>query len=294
MSPLPEQLRVMKPSNFYLLVDSSLICSYLVSQWIETFVNFPGFQGILVKEKAPSESMLEARKAFHSEYCSQRNIVDQAHRILVELYPELDRTEYAMIKNYGIAAYPTSGCLKTIFLGNNVNGIYAQEWLKSASEESPPFVFVCASQILKPWWIEMTKSRLFNCHTAVLPYARGMYAIENMAIIEDIDRFKEAAGITIHYVNQGVDTGAIIRAQRILDPFQFDSIWDLKAYSYILEFDLYTKTAKDILLDPQTLPAGIISDPKLQGPNFRINQFTLEKQAQAEQSYCLMKRQETQ
>jgi phosphoribosylglycinamide formyltransferase-1 len=158
-----------------------------------------------------------------------------------------------------------------------------------ASKESPPMIFVCATQILKSWWIEMTQSQLFNCHTAVLPYARGMYAIENIAILQDINQFRRSAGTTIHYVDSGVDTGAIIKAQRIIDPFQFNSIWDLKAYTYVMEFDLYVKTAQEILFDSQTLPAGIYPNPELLGPNFRIKDFTPEKQTQAEQSYLLMK-----
>ena len=49
------------------------------------------------------------------------------------------------------------------------------------------------------------------------------------------------------------------------------------------------KTAQEILVDRQTLPAGIYPNPKLQEPNFRIKDFTPEKQRQAEQSYLLMK-----
>lgn len=279
----------MKIKHFYLLVDTSIICSYLVSQWIKTFTNFPGFKGVLVKEKKPPESILQARKSFHSQYYGQKKLSSKADQILVNLYPEADRTEYAMIENYGVAPYSATGYTKTIFLGDNLNGTYAQEWLKETSKKSPPFLFVSVSQILKPWWIEMTQSQLFNCHTAVLPYARGMYAIENMAILQNIDQFRKSAGITIHYIDKGVDTGAIIKVQRIIDPFQFESIWDLKAYSYFLESNLYTQTAQEILLDTQTYPAGIFPDPQLQGPNFRTNQFTPEKQVQAEKAYLLMK-----
>ncbi|MGK7902298.1 MAG: formyltransferase family protein [Hormoscilla sp.] len=135
----------------------------------------------------------------------------------------------------------------------------------------------------------MTQSQLFNCHSAILPYGRGMYSIENIAIFEDVKKFREAVGITIHYIDEGVDTGPIIRSQRIIDPFQFDSIWDLKAYSYLLEFDLYVKTAQEILADSQTIPAGIYPNPELQGPNYRMKDLTLERQRQAEKSYLLMK-----
>ena len=229
----------MNDKQFYLLTDTSIICSYLVSKWIKTFRNFLGFQGVLVKEKVPSENVLQARNAFHAQYSGQNQLSEEMYKTLTNLYPDPDQTEQAMIKGYGIAPYSTTGSDQTIFLGDNLNGAYAKEWLMEASRKSPPMIFVCATQILKSWWIEMTQSQLFNCHTAVLPYARGMYAIENIAILQDINQFRRAAGTTIHYVDSGVDTGAIIKAQRIIDPFQFDSIWDLKAYTYVMEFDLY-------------------------------------------------------
>lgn len=278
-----------KNRNFYLLSDSSIICSYLVSQWVDTFRNAPGFQGVLLKEEVQPESVIQARKAFHTQYAGHKKLTNEGERSLIDLYPNLDRTERAMIENYGVAPYPASGSPKTTFLGENVNGQPTKEWLKELVKDSPPFIFVCMTQILKHWWIEMTQSQIINIHSAVLPYDRGMYAIENMAIIGDINQFRKAAGITIHYLDNGVDTGNIILAQRIIDPFQFDSIWELKAYSYILEFNLYVKTAQEILFDPQTRPAGICQNPALQGPNFRIKDFTQEKQLQAEQGYLLMK-----
>ncbi|NES69686.1 MAG: hypothetical protein F6K24_32965 [Okeania sp. SIO2D1] len=73
---------------------------------------------------------------------------------------------------------------------------------------------------------------MVNCHSAVLPYARGMHCIENLAIYKNINQFRQAAGVTIHYVDEGVDTGSIIRTERIVDPFCFNSIWDLKGYIY--------------------------------------------------------------
>ena len=130
---------------------------------------------------------------------------------------------------------------------------------------------------------------MFNCHTAVLPYARGMYAIENLAINKNINQFRQATGVTIHYVDEGVDTGSVIRTERIVDPFRFDSISDLKGYLYVTEFDLYVKTTQDILNNNETIPTGIAPDPKLLGPNFRIKNLTQEKQIQAENSYLWMK-----
>jgi len=279
----------MTPKPFYLLIDTSIICSYLVSKWVHAFGDLSGFQGVIVKEDPQSEKLINARQDFHERYFSVNHLTDESYQALTELYPSLDRTEQAMIEDYGVAKYSATGYQKTIFIGDNLNGSRAKKWLTEISESSAPSIFVCASQILKSWWIDLTQSQIFNCHSAVLPYARGMYAIENMAIQEDINQFSKAAGSTVHYLDRGVDTGAIIRAQRIINPFQFDSIWHLKAHSYLLGFDLYVKTAQDILADSQTIPVGTVVNPESLGPNFRAKEFTPEKQRQAEKSYLSMK-----
>ncbi|MGD1700881.1 formyltransferase family protein [Dapis sp. BLCC M229] len=118
-----------------------------------------------------------------------------------------------------------------------MNGEYANNWLIEVAENSPVYIFVFVTQILKLWWLEITKHQMFNCHTAVLPYAQGMYAIENMAINKNINQFRQAAGVTIHYVDEGVDTGSIIRIERIVDLFRFNSIWDLRgSYPFLHQY----------------------------------------------------------
>ncbi|NES66295.1 MAG: hypothetical protein F6K24_14025, partial [Okeania sp. SIO2D1] len=44
-----------------------------------------------------------------------------------------------------------------------------------------------------------------------------------------------------------------------------------------------------ILSNNETIPAGVVPDPKLLGPNFRLKNFTPEKQIQAENGYLWMK-----
>src|SRR5579859_607244 len=108
-----------------------------------------------------------------------------------------------------------------------------------------PFVFVFLDQLLDPWWIELTDSRIINGHSAVLPYARGMFAIENVAISQNIEAFKKAAGATVHYIDTGIDTGPIIRAERLIDPLRFSSIWELKGRTFTSVFNLLIEVAKD-------------------------------------------------
>jgi hypothetical protein len=59
-----------------------------------------------------------------------------------------------------------------------------------------------------------------------------------VAATGDIDHFRNAAGAAVHVVDEGVDTGPIVRRGRLADSFGASSIWECKARSFILGFDL--------------------------------------------------------
>ncbi len=220
--------------EFYLLVDSSILCCYAVSKWIDEFSANDQFSGVLVREDRPSESVLERRRYFHKQYAGQKDLAEEAVEELLRLYSGVDdEAERAMIRLFGLPKYPVSFLPETVFLGNNINGENARDWMTENYPNRRPFLFSHIGQIFQPWWLEITENRLLNVHSAVLPYARGIYSIENIAAIKDADLFRKSAGITIHFIDQGVDTGPIIKAERIIDPFRFSSIWELKGYIFM-------------------------------------------------------------
>jgi len=274
--------------DFYLLIDTTWISCYLASKWIENFDGIPNFQGILVKEDMPSERILQQRESFHTKYVGQKQLTHEMHEMLRGLYPELDETERALTSLFGVPQYSTTQYSKTFFF-NNLNGVHAKNWLTKTCQNASPLFFVSVTQILKPWWIKMTKSHMLNCHPAILPYARGRFSIENIAILKDINQFKQAIGTTIHYIDEGVDTGPIIRAERIVEPFRFNSIWELKAYIYMTGNDLFVKTAKDILSNTEMMPAGVVPNPNLLGTQFLEKIFTPDNHKLAEEAYLSMK-----
>ena len=66
----------MTQKKFYLLIDPTIIRSYLVSKWIEAFEKMPEFQGILVKEEVQSNRIVKGRKIFHQKYFGQKYLTD--------------------------------------------------------------------------------------------------------------------------------------------------------------------------------------------------------------------------
>ncbi len=285
----------MQKTDFYLLTDASILCSYLTNRWLARLGEHPGFCGVVVREKRPDESVLQHRHAFHAQYAGKHELSVDQWKELIALYPTISEAEQAtieaMVNAYGLCPYAVSDHPNTIFLDHDVNSEAAQKWLQSITQTtSLPWLFSCIGQIFKPLWIETLPGRLVNSHTAVLPYARGIYTIENIAATQDISALRQSTGFTIHYIDAQVDTGAIIRTERVVDPFRFDTLWDLKAYIYMSSFDCYISTAEAIVNCSETVPAGIIADPALQGRNFKSKDFSVAKKIAAETGYAAMKR----
>ena len=67
------------------------------------------------------------------------------------------------------------------------------------------FVSMSFDQIFKSSIINLPKFKTINCHAGKLPFYRGR-SILNWALINDEKEF----GITVHYVDEGIDTGDII------------------------------------------------------------------------------------
>lgn len=67
------------------------------------------------------------------------------------------------------------------------------------------FVSMSFNQIFRKEIINLTNYKIINCHAGRLPFYRGRNIL-NWALINDEKEF----GITVHYVDEGIDTGDII------------------------------------------------------------------------------------
>ena len=85
----------------------------------------------------------------------------------------------------------------------NVNSVEFIEHLKSY--DCDLLVSMSFNQIFRRSLIDMAPLGLINCHAGKLPFYRGRNIL-NWALINDEKEF----GITVHYVDEGVDTGDII------------------------------------------------------------------------------------
>ncbi|MDA9651248.1 formyltransferase family protein [Pelagibacteraceae bacterium] len=127
---------------------------------------------------------------------------------------------------------------------------------KIASYEADILVSMSFNQIIKKPLINLTKYKFINCHAGKLPFYRGCNVL-NWVLINGEDKF----GVTVHYIDEGIDTGDIImqevspisenddyasilkRATKLCSELLFKSLINIKNSS--------VKTIKQSSIDPK-------------------------------------------
>lgn len=141
-----------------------------------------------------------------------------------------------------------------IFLGTNNIGMEIYEWLCEREsvnvrgmithgdqldvvDELEPELLISSGfrDILPPEILETPSRGCINLHPGYLPTARGMNP-NVWSIVEGIP-----AGATLHYMDQGIDTGDIIARRRVNQSFE-DTGRDLYERIERAAFELFVKT----------------------------------------------------
>lgn len=83
--------------------------------------------------------------------------------------------------------------------------------------------------------------KIINIHPSLLPSFKGLHAIE-----QAMDVGVKVTGVTIHYVDEGMDTGPII-AQEAVKIEPSDTLQDVEANIHAVEHRLYPLTVNEII-----------------------------------------------
>lgn len=132
--------------------------------------------------------------------------------------------------------------------------------------------------ILKPDFINLFPSGIINVHPSFLPYNRGQYP--NVWSIID----RTPAGATLHYIDQGIDTGNII-AQEKIEIAPVDTGESLYKKLEILCLDLFKNTwplirSQKIVCKPQDRKMGTYHSKK---DVSKIDEIDIEKEYKAKE-----------
>ncbi len=93
-------------------------------------------------------------------------------------------------------------------------------------------------QLLDPAFLEAFDGRVINVHPALLPAFPGLHAVEQ-ALAHGVKVF----GVTVHFVDRGVDTGPVIM-QRALELPDASSPGEVADRLRPIEHDLLTETVR--------------------------------------------------
>lgn len=98
-------------------------------------------------------------------------------------------------------------------------------------------------KIVGPTLLEAYQGKMINIHPAYLPEFPGAHGIEDAW-----QAGVEQSGVTIHWVDSGVDTGQIIKQVRV-PRLKEDTIESFEARIHEAEYKLYPEVIRDLLAD---------------------------------------------
>lgn len=204
--------------------------------------------------------------------------------LLKSVYGSVSNSELSLISRYGVPKlHALSG--EDIIEVDSFNNKEVKKFLElNKKNENCALIFLDC--ILDDWWIDFFDKKIVNAHSAILPYARGMNAIEQHCLaIDSAKELEAAAGATLHYVDSGIDTGNIIKQNGLKMIWKLSSLWDLKAESYMCAFSLmreYISCKNSFLFSDGVLQDSI-------GPIYSRTTFTKEVAVNANTKFLKLK-----
>lgn len=120
---------------------------------------------------------------------------------------------------------------------------YDQRIVSVLSEHgvTPESGLICLAgfmRIISPEFVRLYKRKIMNIHPGLLPSFAGLHAQK-----QAIEYGVKVAGCTVHFVDEGVDSGPII-LQKAVDVFDWDSEETLSSRILKQEHKLYPQTVK--------------------------------------------------
>jgi len=118
--------------------------------------------------------------------------------------------------------------------------------LKSAvawcRQRQPDLILVYGTSILKGPMIRVPRLGVLNAHSSILPGYRGVFS----EFWQTLHGRLESAGVTIHFIDEGVDTGDLVLQQQTASEAGVDP-YRLRCHNVLTTLDAYPKAALQVL-----------------------------------------------
>jgi phosphoribosylglycinamide formyltransferase 1 len=131
------------------------------------------------------------------------------------------------------------------------------DWLEA--HELDLVVLAGFMEILSPEFIRRFQGRIINVHPSLLPAFRGIHAIE-----QALDYGVRLTGVTVHFVDEGVDSGPIILQRALELPYSAD-LEALEESVHAIEHELLPRAIRllasgAVRIDPQNPRRVVIEE----------------------------------
>jgi phosphoribosylglycinamide formyltransferase-1 len=136
------------------------------------------------------------------------------------------------------AGVPTAVFAADDFFSRDERDTAMADWL--ASHGVRLVVLAGYMHLLRPCFLERFPGRVINVHPALLPQFPGAHAIE-----EALTAGVPVTGATVHYVDEGIDTGDVI-VQREVPVRDGDTVDTLRARIQAVEHELLPAVVREL------------------------------------------------
>jgi folate-dependent phosphoribosylglycinamide formyltransferase PurN len=141
---------------------------------------------------------------------------------------------------------------------HEVKSANSEESLTLLKKIRPDLIIVNGTRILSKKTLSGTSAEFINTHVGITPKYRGVHGGYWALVNDDIKNF----GVTIHKVNQGIDTGDIIYQKTII-PSNEDNFVTYPLVQTAAGIELILKTLKDFNSDNLKIRKNKILESKL-------------------------------
>ncbi len=215
---------------------------------------------LIIEKPIPKKTFLKARV----KKIGILNVLGQLmHRILIVPFLKLASkkrvTEIISRGGFDASVPKNTGALA------NVSSVNSDECLALLKEIEPELVVVVNTRIISRKILSGIKAKFVNIHAGITPKYRGWHGAYWALVNKD----KENCGVTIHLVDEGVDTGNILYQSKI-EITNRDNYFTYPLLQLEKGLPIFYKAAMDILEGrPQRrpnnpdLPDGLYSHPTI-------------------------------
>jgi phosphoribosylglycinamide formyltransferase-1 len=149
-----------------------------------------------------------------------------------------NRSRAPALERAQAAGIPTAAFSLDDYPDREVRDIAMAQWLEEHGVE----LVVCAGymHLLTPAFLERFPERVVNVHPAPLPDFPGAHPLEDV-----LDAHAPAAAATVHYVDEGVDTGPVI-ASELVPVLPGDTVETLRERVHEAEHRLLPRVVREL------------------------------------------------